>query len=72
MTIPANADIPEQGSLIDVKYLYAYKGGSIFQPTFLRPRTDVLEQECRMDRLTYRSEDKSVFQDVPSEPSLSL
>src|SRR5690606_805401 len=32
------APMPEVGSLIDVKYLYAYKGGSLFQPSYLRPR----------------------------------
>ncbi|WP_411839597.1 WGR domain-containing protein [Paracoccus sp. ME4] len=45
------APMPEVGSLIDVKYLYAYKGGSLFQPTYLRPRTDLDASECRIDRL---------------------
>jgi bifunctional non-homologous end joining protein LigD len=56
VTIPANADIPEKGSLIDVKYLYAYKGGSIYQPTFKAVRTDVEPQECTMSRLKYKPE----------------
>lgn len=45
------APMPEVGSLIDVKYLYAYKGGSLFQPSYLRPRADVDPAECRIDRL---------------------
>lgn len=45
------APMPEVGSLIDVKYLYAFKGGSLFQPSYLRPRTDVDAAECRIDRL---------------------
>ena len=48
------APMPEIGTLIDVKYLYAYKGGSLFQPTYLRPRTDVDPSECRIDRLKFR------------------
>ena len=56
VTIPANADIPAQGSLIDVKYLYAYQGGSIYQPTFKCVRTDIPEEDCRMDRLHYKGE----------------
>ena len=53
VTIPQNADIPEPGSIIDVKYLYAYAGGSIYQPTFRGVRTDVDPQECRLDRLHF-------------------
>lgn len=56
VTIPANADIPALGSLIDVKYLYAYPGGSIFQPSYLRPRNDIPDEDCRIDRLHFKGE----------------
>lgn len=64
VTIPANAAIPEVGSLVDVKYLYAYEGGSLFQPTFRGPRTDVDENECRLDRLKFKANPASI--DAPS------
>ena len=39
-TIPPNCDIPEPGNLVDVEYLYAYKGGSLFQPVYKGKRDD--------------------------------
>lgn len=41
VTIPPNAAIPAFGALIEVQYLYYFNGGSIFQPVFLRNRTDL-------------------------------
>jgi len=40
VTIPINHDIPPSGTLVEVEYLYAYKGGSLFQPVFKGRRTD--------------------------------
>lgn len=56
VTIPANADIPAEGSLLDVKYLNATQGGQLYQPIYKCPRTDVDPEECRMDRLHYKVE----------------
>jgi bifunctional non-homologous end joining protein LigD len=40
-----------------VKYLYAYKqSGSIYQPVYLGPRTDIPASECGVDQLKYKSE----------------
>jgi bifunctional non-homologous end joining protein LigD len=41
VTIPPNFRIPETGSLVNVRYLYAYVGGSLFQPVYLGERNDV-------------------------------
>lgn len=41
VTIPPNAAIPAEGSLIEVQYLYWYPGGSVFQPVYLALRTDL-------------------------------
>jgi len=41
VTIPANYDIPPVGAVVEVRYLYAYKGGSLYQPTYLGERDDV-------------------------------
>jgi len=41
VTIPANSCIPAAGSLVEVRYLYAYVDGSLYQPVYLGPRDDV-------------------------------
>jgi bifunctional non-homologous end joining protein LigD len=40
VTIPVNHDIPQVGAKIEVRYLYAYPNGSLFQPTYLGVRED--------------------------------
>lgn len=57
VTIPANANIPEIGTLIDVRYLYATPTPSLFQPTYLRPRPDVDPSECTVSRLKFKREE---------------
>jgi bifunctional non-homologous end joining protein LigD len=41
VTIPANHEIPSKDDVVEVRYLYAYKGGSLYQPTYLGKRSDV-------------------------------
>lgn len=41
VTIPAKHDVPKAGEVVEVRYLYAYKGGSLYQPTYLGVRDDV-------------------------------
>ena len=53
-TIPANAKIPNIGDVIEVKYLYAYKGGSLYQPSLNKPRPDQRTEECRQSQLKYK------------------
>lgn len=38
VTIPPNHDIPNEGELVKVRYLYAYRGGSLYQPVYLGSR----------------------------------
>lgn len=58
VTIPPNKPIPHYGQLVEVRYLYAYKGGSLYQPTYLENRTSELElEDCRIGQLIYKSED---------------
>ena len=40
VTIPANCEIPRQFDLIETRYLYAFEGGSLFQPVYLGLRAD--------------------------------
>lgn len=56
-TVPANHEIPKIGSVVEVRYLYAHRGGSLFQPTYLGPRDDVDKAECVTDQLKYKPED---------------
>ena len=55
-TIPANHSIPAVGSIVEVRYLYAYRGGSIFQPCYLGQRNDILRDECGVDQLKFKGE----------------
>lgn len=54
VTIPPNKEIPEINSFIEVRYLYAYKGGSLFQPTFLFLRNDADESDAVVEQLSYK------------------
>ena len=56
VTIPPNKEVPEVGEFAEVRYLYAYKGGSLFQPTYLFPRKDVDENDSIIDQLEYKQE----------------
>jgi bifunctional non-homologous end joining protein LigD len=38
VTIPANHEVPNEGDLVKVRYLYAYRRGSLFQPVYLGSR----------------------------------
>lgn len=52
-TIPANHDIPKQGDIVEVEYLYAYRGGSLYQPIYLGPRDDIDTDRCNSAQLKY-------------------
>lgn len=56
VTIPANADIPQVGTAIEVRYLYAYRNGSLYQPIFEKPRLDLRPSECKQSQLKYKPE----------------
>ncbi len=54
VTIPPNHDVPEIGELIEVRYLYAYRGGAVFQPTYLGKRPDSDLTDCTMVQIIYK------------------
>ena len=56
VTIPANHDIPPVGAVVEVRYLYAYPGGSIFQPVYLGQRDDIRAEECTTDQLKFKAQ----------------
>ena len=54
VTIPPNKDVPQAGQIIEVRYLYAYRGGSIYQPTYLNVRDDIDENACTLRQLKFK------------------
>ncbi|MFY9259012.1 MAG: RNA ligase family protein [Gallionella sp.] len=54
VTIPINYAIPAAGEIVEVAYLYAYPGGSLFQPVYRGQRTDVDINDCITGQLKYK------------------
>ena len=52
VTIPVNHSVPQNGDVVEVRYLYYFKGGALFQPVYLGVRDDVRRDECVMSQLT--------------------
>ena len=48
---------PPLGSVVEIKYLYAYRGGCLYQPAFKEIRDDVDVSECTTSQLKYKSEE---------------
>jgi len=56
VTIPPNKEIPKPGEIIEVKYLYTVMGGSLYQPIYLKPRSDIDYSDCSITQLKYKNE----------------
>lgn len=56
VTIPVNATIPAVGTFADVRYLYAYENGSVYQPVWKGPRTGVGPADCALSKLKNKTE----------------
>lgn len=56
VTISPNFDIPHIGELIEVRYLYAYRGGAVFQPTYLGKRPDSDLTDATMKQIIYKAD----------------
>lgn len=54
VTIPPNYDVPVAGDIVEVEYLYAYLGGSLYQPVYRGKRTDLDCTECTTQQLKYK------------------
>jgi len=54
-TIPPNKEVPAIGAVVEVRYLYAYRGGKIFQPCYKEERNDVYPKECLMTQIIYKA-----------------
>jgi len=56
VTIPPNHAIPDAGDIVEVEYLYAYRGGSIYQPVYRGKRTDLNLGACKLSQLKFKPE----------------
>jgi len=55
VTIPPNHDIPQMGTVSEVRYLYALReSGAVYQPVYLGPRDDIPTEECTADQLKFK------------------
>jgi len=55
VTVKANQDVPAVGSVVEIKYLYAYEGGSLYQPELVAARDDISADECTLAQLKYKA-----------------
>ena len=55
VTIPSNQEIPAVDDLVDVTYLYAFPGGSLFQPLYKGRREDLEPSAASMAQLKYKA-----------------
>lgn len=56
VTVPANQEVPVIGDVVEVRYLYAVQGGSLYQPVLLGVRNDVEQWECVVSQLKFKGE----------------
>jgi bifunctional non-homologous end joining protein LigD len=51
VTIPVNHPIPSEGVLVEIRYLYYFSGGSLYQPQYLGVREDADRSDCCISKL---------------------
>lgn len=51
VTVYPNQEVPKLGSVVEVKYLYYFEEGSLFQPVLLGLRDDIHHTECVLSQL---------------------
>lgn len=69
VTIPPNKTIPAAGSVIEVRYLYAHRGGSLSQAVYLMTREDVGAADCTASQLQYKAEPRADATPAPPAPT---
>lgn len=55
VTIPGNHATPAKGDIVEVRFLYAYRGGSLYQPVYLGKREDVDADACTIAQLKFKA-----------------
>ena len=56
VTVPRNYVMPKEGDVVQVRYLYAYREGCLYQPQFKGVRDDKKAAECAITQLKYKGE----------------
>jgi bifunctional non-homologous end joining protein LigD len=56
VTIAQALALPKPGSVVEIRYLYAYKGGSLYQPIFEGLRDDIDVKDCKLSQLKYKQD----------------
>ena len=51
VTIPPNHPVPADGAVVEVRYLYKFVAGSLFQPVYLGERKDVDSSACLLSQV---------------------
>lgn len=57
VTVYPNQEVPKAGSIVEVRYLYYFQGGSLFQPVLLGPRDDMDISDCTLNQLKVKREE---------------
>lgn len=57
-TVYPNQAIPSVNSIVEIKYLYYFPGGSLFQPVLLGERDDLDEKDCHISKLKIKREEE--------------
>jgi predicted DNA-binding WGR domain protein len=60
VTIPPNHPVPAVGAVVEVRYLYAHRDGSLYQPVYLGERSDVRQEDCVCSQLKFKRDDDEV------------
>jgi bifunctional non-homologous end joining protein LigD len=55
VTVPTNHAVPQPGDIVEVRYLYAYPGGSLYQPVLLGVRDDIEREACQVSQLKFKA-----------------
>lgn len=58
VSVSARHDIPQVGSLVEVRYLYATAGRQLYQPVYLGLRDDIGESDCNLSQLKFKKDEE--------------
>jgi bifunctional non-homologous end joining protein LigD len=59
-TLYPNSPVVKVGDIVEIKYLYYYEGGSLYQPVLKDVRDDVDASECTLAKLKRKKDDQSI------------
>lgn len=55
VTVSPNFALPAVGDVVEVRYLYAHRGGSLYQATYLGVRDDIDPEECLLSQIKFKA-----------------